>query len=363
MPVVYVEPPLFGRRLSHASNRLRTVKDGCYVLSARNGIPGDRVAGPINWLVQKRLARAVREALSHLALECAVLWVDRVESAALLDRFPGALVVYDCADEEWTFGRLRRRSYLRQLERVVAARADITIASSSRLHQRLSRIARRVELVPNGCDFEHFSRCVRQVDRPSDLPLGSSPRIGFVGGVARRALDYPLLRHAFTCLPGCQFVFVGAFDAASERVIAGRENATLLGARDYSEIPSYLASFDAAIIPYTVGGQIDYVYPKKLHEYLAAGKPVVATDLPELRRFEGVIKIARSPDEFVRLIEECLRENADPALSARLVAERRAVARQNTWEHRVKQIVTLLDAELRKRGLSAILESRAEQYA
>ncbi len=364
MPVIYIEPPLVGRSLrSPASGPLRTVKDGCHVLPAPNGLPGDRFASPVNWIVQRRLARSLVEALGRLDLECAVLWVDRIQSAALLDRFPEALVVYDCVDEAWTFGRLRRRSYLRQVERFLARRADITIASSHGLRQRLSRIARRVELVPNGCDFAHFSRPARRLDRPSDLPPAGSAHIGFIGGVARRSLDYGLLRFAAARLPDCRFVFVGAFDAASKRALGEGKNIALLGAQPYSDLPSYLASFDVAIIPYAVGGQIDYVYPKKLHEYLAAGRPVVATDLPALRPFEGVVKIGRSRDEFVALIQECLKESADPALSARLAAQRRAVAAGNTWEHRVEQIVGLLDTGLRERGLRAILDSRAEDHA
>jgi glycosyltransferase involved in cell wall biosynthesis len=187
--------------------------------------------------------------------------------------------------------------------------------------------------------------------------------IGFVGGVTRRALDHGLLRHAFAALRDCRFVFVGSYDASSERAFVRAPNATLLGARDYSDIPSYLAAFDVAIIPYVVGGQIDYVYPKKLHEYLAAGKPVVATDLPELRPFEGIIRIGRSPDEFVRKIEGCLQENADAALSARLAAERMALAKANTWEHRVNRIVELLDAGLPNEGLRATPHLRTAHHA
>ena len=364
MPVIYVEPPTAnGARPSPRSHSLRTVAKGCYLLPSPKGVPGDRVIALVNRFVQKRMARSVQAVLSTLGCQCSVLWIDRIESAALIERFPDAITVYDCADEEWSFGRFCRRSYLHKLEDSLLSRSDLAIASSSTLHRRLSERAPHVELVPNACDFEHFSRGADDAARPSDLPPCRSAIIGFIGGVTRRALDHALLRRLFRLLPGRRFVFVGTADAASAQMIAAERNAALLGAKDYADIPAYLAAFDVAIIPYCVGGRIDYVYPKKLHEYLAAGKPVVATDLPELRRFEGVVRIGRTPKEFARKILECLAENADPALSARLVAQRRAVAQANTWERRVEHIVTLLDTELRARGRPSISESRVNQHA
>ncbi|MBN1460333.1 MAG: glycosyltransferase [Armatimonadetes bacterium] len=364
MPVVYVEPPVAGRaRRSTQSTPLRAVGDDCHVLSTGDGLPGDRFASRINSLVQRRLGRSISRALARLQYECSVLWVDRIQSAALLSSFADALIVYDCVDEEWTFGRFGRESHLRRLEQTLAGRADITIASSNRLCRRLSGFTANVECVPNGCDFAHFSRPIANLDLPPDTTSIGSPRIGFVGGIARRSVDHELVRFAASRLPECHFVFVGAADAHSAHAFAGLDNVALLGARDYRDLPAYLAAFDVTMIPYLAGGEIDYVYPKKLHEYLAAGKPVVATDLPELRPFEGIIRIGRSGDEFVRAIEDCLSENADPVLSERLRAERRAVAREHTWQDRAAQIVALLDKGLQKRGLPAMVEARAEDYA
>ncbi|UCC68658.1 MAG: hypothetical protein JSV79_01595, partial [Armatimonadota bacterium] len=117
MPVIYVEPPTAnGTRPSPQSHSLHTAAEDCHVLPSPKGVPGERAIALVNGFVQRRLARSIRAALSTLRYQCSVLWIDRIESAALLDRFPEALTVYDCADEEWSFGRFRRRSYLRKLE-------------------------------------------------------------------------------------------------------------------------------------------------------------------------------------------------------------------------------------------------------
>ncbi len=336
VPVLYVEPPRRGAE----SRGIWSVNDRCYVLPSLPAPPGDRVSGRINWHVQHRLAQSIHAALAARQYDCGVLWIDRIQSVALVESFPGAQVIYDCVDEEWSFGRLCRRSYLRRLEATLLDRADVVIASSRGLQRRLSAGGRRVEFVPNGCDFAHFSRPAGP--RPLDLPPADRPLLGFVGSVTRRALDLSLLARVFSLLPDCRFAFVGSADAASAEAIARAPNATLVGAKPYTELPDYVASFDVCLIPYLVGGQIDYVYPKKLHEYLAAGKPVVAADMPELRAFAGVIEIGRTPEQFVAGIQECLRAQADPILSSRLSAERQAVAQENTWETRVAQIGSLL---------------------
>jgi len=343
LPVLYVEPPQRGAD----SREVWSVNDRCYVLPSLSAPPGDRVSGRVNQHVQHRVAKSIRAALAARGQECAVLWIDRIQSVALVEAFPSARVVYDCVDEEWSFGRLCRRGYLRRLEAALLSRAHVVLASSRGLQQRLSAGGREVELVPNGCDFAHFSRPAGP--RPSDLPPADRPLLGFVGSVTRRALDLSLLARVFSLLPECRFAFVGSADAASAEVIARASNATLLGAKPYMELPDYVAHFDVCLIPYLVGRQIDYVYPKKLHEYLAAGKPVVATDMPELRAFAGVIEIGHTAEQFAASIEDCLRAQADPARALRLREERQAVAQENTWEKRVEQILAVWGSELTPR--------------
>jgi len=75
--------------------------------------------------------------------------------------------------------------------------------------------------------------------------------------------------------------------------LLSRNNFFFLGSRDKGELPNYLQCFDVSIIPYAVDEATKAMYPIKLHEYLAAGKPVASTNLPELKPFKDVIKIAK----------------------------------------------------------------------
>src|SRR4029077_8433171 len=95
--------------------------------------------------------------------------------------------------------------------------------------------------------------------------------------------------------------------------LRSRSNVVFLGRKDHSAVPAYLRMFDVALMPYSLTGHVLSAYPAKLHEYLAAGRAVVATALPELRTYANVVWLAQSDDEFVQMIGRAL---ANPSAAA-----------------------------------------------
>jgi hypothetical protein len=79
------------------------------------------------------------------------------------------------------------------------------------------------------------------------------------------------------------------------------------------------------------------VSPVKLYEYLAAGKPVVSTPLPEVLPFAGPVAVAAGR-AFLEAVEQAVATPSTPAM----VDARRRVARENTWEARVASVFTAL---------------------
>jgi glycosyltransferase involved in cell wall biosynthesis len=114
-------------------------------------------------------------------------------------------------------------------------------------------------------------------------------------------------------------------------------NVRLLGHKAYSELPAYLNCFNVAVIPFKNNELTRGVNPVKLYEYLAAGKPVVSSDLPEVRSFQPLVSIAGEPDQFVKKIEEEL-----AADSPGKAAERLRVAGLNSWEARADAAVDII---------------------
>jgi glycosyltransferase involved in cell wall biosynthesis len=296
----------------------------------------------------RRKAEELRATLPPAAPGARLLWLDAAASVGAMGQGAEDLTVYDCVDLDWTFTRWPwKRRRLRRWEEELACRAEIAICSSVGLRELLPRGPGGSYVVPNACSEWHLQMAHRA---PSSRPPATRPVLGFIGGLHARALDVECLRHVARTRPDWRLVLIGPCDPALRRRLGRQPNVELPGRVPHDQAQARLRDFDVGLIPYRVGGRIDYVYPKKLHEYLAAGRPVVATDMPELRPFRDVVRIGHTPDEFVRQIAACLVESADPARSARRIAARRAVARENTWEKRAEQIAAILNDALERRG-------------
>src|SRR5690606_437014 len=117
-------------------------------------------------------------------------------------------------------------------------------------------------------------------------------------------------------------------------------NVIMAGAKKIDQLPAYLQYFDCALIPFKKNTLTRSIYPLKINEYLAAGRPVVATDFSEdIEGFGDVIYIGRSREEFVKLIDVAMAENGQARIEART-----AVANTNTWSARVEQFWKILES-------------------
>ncbi len=118
----------------------------------------------------------------------------------------------------------------------------------------------------------------------------------------------------------------------------------LLGRKSVEEVPCYIAACDVCLLPYRVNEWTRNIDSLKLYEYLACGKPVVATDVPAARRFSEVVKIVTGEAQFITNMNEALDEDS-PVLRAK----RQRVAAQHTWEQRVAALSAAIEDRLRER--------------
>ena len=128
-------------------------------------------------------------------------------------------------------------------------------------------------------------------------------------------------------------------------------NVRLLGQRPHTEVPRYVKGFDVGIVPYRLTDYTANVYPTKLNEYLAMGVPVVATDLPEINRFNAehgqIVEVAADADAFEAAIRRTL-SGSPPAETARRIA----VAHENSWQNRIASMKVLIAAAIERRSAS-----------
>jgi glycosyltransferase involved in cell wall biosynthesis len=198
--------------------------------------------------------------------------------------------------------------------------------------------------VPNGADFDHFSKALDpDLALPAQVREIPSPRIGFIGFMGFQ-VDVELLLGVARSRPDWHLLLIGPDQLGQDERCArlrGMANVHLLGRKALEDLPAYSKSCDVMLLPYDLSTHAATSYPLKLHEYLAAGKPVVAVPIRELQPFEDVVYLADSPAAFVQRIEQALQED-----SGERIQQRVAVARMNTWDQRVRQVSALITRRL-----------------
>jgi glycosyltransferase involved in cell wall biosynthesis len=294
------------------------------------------------------LIRHVRRAMRALAVTSPILWLTDPYHVSLVGRFQERLACYFNFDEFADMADNRRvRRLLGRLDDELTRRADVVFATSRSQWERRRVVNPRTYLVPNAVDFDLFSRAVtEELPVPADIARVPRPILGYVGWLTNH-IDIALLRRIAEAYPRCSLVLVGPdqLPACPDLdVLRTRPNVVFLGRKDHRAVPAYLRVFDVALMPYSPTGHVLSAYPAKLHEYLAAGRAVVATALPELRPYENVVRLAQTGDDFVRMIGQALADRSAAAIDARL-----AVARDNTWDQRVAEIGRILSPLLRAR--------------
>lgn len=231
-------------------------------------------------------------------------------------------------------------------ERELLQRSDLVIASSEQMAEGLrEKVAREVRVLPNGADIESFDRALACKMLPKDLNAISKPRLGWVGSLHPQ-VDYGLIAELARRRSDWNFILVGqviSFD--DERAKAERTdcetlpNVHFLGGKEIDEIPDYVANMDINLMCYRLSDQmwIKAGYPLKLHEYLAVGHPVVSADVPSVRPFANVVRIAHDTEGWLAAIEDAL-DRGGVGTSE----QRRLIASENSWDIRVAKLESWL---------------------
>lgn len=335
--VLYVEPPSRRPRWRFVVHRM---SPSLWRATPPAILPFSRHLPPANWLNRRVATVTLRRWLDRRP-GTRLLWVDDDLATPVLRRLGAELIVYDTVDLNWTFTRVWNRWHLRRGLRASVRQADLVLASSPALPSRLPQARRRPVVVPNACDPVRFSP-----DGPVAVWMASlpGPRLCYTGHVDTRAFDAELVAVVARRRPDWTFVLCGDSTPAGRAPLADLPNVHLVGRLHFDDVPAVLRGADVCLIPYQVGKLIDYVQPKKLYEYLAVGKPVVATPLPALRPLADLVHLAQGPRDFEQAIEKALLEASSPTA----VAARVDAARRNSWEVRGHQIRRLLAAERRR---------------
>ena len=246
---------------------------------------------------------------------------------SLGERF-GAKVLYDCLDHWRHMPRVGPFNLAE--EKKLFSECDVSVVTAKGMTASRHRDKDPSILIRNGVDYEFFSR----PQANEEMASIAKPTVGYFGALADW-FDYDLMFEVAEARPQYSFVLIGGYETEQTRGtnhflrLSGLPNVHFLGHQAYSELPSFLAHFDACIIPFRVNELTRMFDPVKLYEYLSQGKPVVATEMAELEYCSNLIYVADDARDFAHKVDLALSED-----DASLGLKRRSFAAANNWTQR-----------------------------
>ena len=331
--VLYFEEPIYG----DAPPRLEYTAIAPHLIVAVPYLPEQLSAAAANAWQARLLEQAIRE---HVPGSY-VLWYYTPMAIAFTAALTPEAVVYDCMDELSAFAGAPPE--LKDYERRLFQRADLVFTGGQSLYEAKRSHHARVMMFPSSVDVAHFAAARTLTTPPPDQPATSMRRIGYCGVIDER-MDYELLRGLAAARPDWHFVLVGPTAKIDSAALPQAANLHYLGPKPYASLPSYLAGWDVAMLPFARNESTRFISPTKTPEYLAAGKPVVSTSIRDVVRpygQQGLVRIADSVEDFVAAIAASLAE--DPLQRLRAVdAFLSHMSWDGTWRQMRQAIVQVI---------------------
>ncbi len=262
---------------------------------------------------------------------------------ALPKELGAKLSMYQCIDDMTEEAYTAKHGA--RLEEEAMRNSDLAFVTSRNLYRLKKHLNPNTYVLHNAVDITIFEKALKKpLPRPRELEGVKGKIIGFTGNINEYRLDYPLFKQIAEQHPDKTLVMVGPLnsDTYKEYGLDKMPNVIFTGGKNIRELPAFLQHFDVAIIPFVNNKLTASIYPLKINEYLAAGKPVVATNFSEdICSFADVVYIAENHEDFVRNIDRAIAENSEAMIEQRVLT-----SKQNTWTERVKEFWEIVDKHL-----------------
>jgi GT2 family glycosyltransferase/glycosyltransferase involved in cell wall biosynthesis len=302
---------------------------------------------PLNGKQEAWLAEAIRNLQGMVGARPAVALLHLPFWRSLAVNISSAALIYDCMD--YHAGCSNTSQDLSDEEQKLINQADFVVTTSLALSNHVEGAVAKV-LIRNGAEVEFFSAPGKTV------PRSPRPTVGYFGAIAEW-FDSELVVAAAESFLNWDFVLIGSTAHANVSKLRRLSNVKLPGERPYSELPGWLRSFDICIIPFKLNDLILHTNPVKLYEYLSAGKPVVATPLPELLLLKNdLVHIAGTKELFLEKLPIAMSECGD----LEKVNLRRRWAAEQTWDDRANKFCQVIHSCLPKVSVVILCHNNLE---
>ncbi len=317
--------------------------------------------------IPEGLSAATRETIQKLLLNNLlieheigpyVLWYYTPMALAFSTHLQPSITVFDCMDELSAFKGAPQEMKDREAE--LLRRADLVFTGGQCLYE--AKVGRHHDLhaFPSSIDYAHFAQARTLTEEPADQASIPHPRVGFAGVIDER-MDADLLRQVAELRPNVHFVMIGPVVKIDPATLPKLPNIHYLGGKSYKELPSYIAGWDAAMMPFAHNESTKFISPTKTPEYLAAGKPVVSTSITDVVRPYGVqrlVRIADAAEDFAAEIDNAMNIDAkDPEWAER----RDQFLASNSWDITFRRMRELIENRFFARELNAMSAVRSSR--
>jgi glycosyltransferase involved in cell wall biosynthesis len=285
-----------------------------------------------------KLAQSIQKAITDLDFRNYVLFNDNeIFKGFYLNKYlnPEISVYYS---RDYMIGVDYWKKHGERLEPVLISSNDLCVANSTFLTDYCKQFNPNSFYVGQGCEIEAFTNG-RYSRKPEDLSGIRRPIIGYVGSLNSNRLDISIIENIAQSFPDYSIVLIGPEDDVFKAsALHQLKNVYFGGSKQEFELPAYINAFDVCINPQLVNEITIGNYPRKIDEYLALGKPVVATKTTTMEAFKEHVYLVEVNDNYSDAIKKAIFENNESISS-----ERKRFAASHTWENSVSEIFRLIE--------------------
>ena len=324
-------------------NTLTEVEKNIWVLNPRiildsiNFLPPGVFYDYLNKKNNKKIALEILCSAKQLDFDKPVLIIDNDFFNALYLKYfikPDVFIYYI---RDYLLSQEYFKKHGKKAEPLIMKKADAVVANSSYLNDYANNYNNSTD-IGQGCEVEEFLESNQAM--PEDMIHLQGPKIGYCGMLTSIRLDIKLIEFIAKEKPGWNIVLVGSEDEVFASSSLHRiKNIIFLGPKPPSALPGYVHGFDVCINPQGLNQMTIGNYPRKIDEYLAAGKPVVATGTRAMSFFTGFVYLCNSPESYIINIGQALAEKNNNALRERRIA----FAKSHTWPASVNKLYQVIN--------------------
>jgi glycosyltransferase involved in cell wall biosynthesis len=329
-PVYFYEEPIFEETAeSYLSISSRGTNLNIVVPHLQPNLDQDQI--------ERALIALFDQFIAEFDLAETIFWYYTPMALKYSGRHSPKAIIYDCMDElsGFKFADSKISNYEQQL----FALADVVFTGGHSLYQAKRKYHNNIHPFPSSIEKEHFAKA-KTCAEAADQRMIKGPKIGFFGVIDER-FDTQLIKDLAIAKPEWNIVLIGPVVKIDPATLPQLPNIHYLGQKSYSELPTYLAGWQVAMLPFLLNESTRFISPTKTPEYLAAGIPVVSTPIHDVIHpyaDEGLVHICPCSNSFAKAIERELNEVDKGTWRNRIDEFLQDISWDRTQEDMAKQI-------------------------